>query len=86
MFCYTDTCYRCGVRQSYTPLWKGMCDDCLDKQAKLVEELSKNKCSCCNKQLNKDNCTAITNTCDDCLADQAADDRVIEWENGIGFE
>jgi hypothetical protein len=31
------------------------------------------RCDHCNKKLNKDNCTAIVQTCDDCLANQAAD-------------
>lgn len=33
------------------------------------------KCSRCQRRLTDKNCTLITGTCDDCLADQAADDR-----------
>lgn len=36
------------------------------------------KCGC---KLTEVNCTMIGDTCDNCLADQAADDRVAEWEN-----
>lgn len=47
--------------------------------------MEKTRCQC-GETLISENCTLITGTCDDCLANQAADDLVFEWENGIGFE
>lgn len=49
-------------------------------------KVDKTRCDCCDRKLTNDNCTAITGTCDDCLADKAADDRQEEWENGYGYE
>ncbi len=43
-------------------------------------------CDCCRKSLSDANCTFVTETCDDCLANQAADDRIESWENGSGYE
>jgi len=43
--------------------------------------MKEEKCSQCGRRLTENNCTCITTICDDCLADQAAEDRTIEWEN-----